>query len=280
MVVLDDVLIFVKVAQFESISKAARALGMPISTVSRRLSILESALGVSLVRRNTRRMTLTPQGREYFNQCQEPLNVVQEAERALTQAQTKPQGTLKVSVPMILSQKSFLDFISRFSKKHPGIRIDLFVTNLFLDLVADNIDVAIRFGELRDSSVVATKLGKCVRYVVATREYMRGRKLPSEPEELKAHDCVLMNAKNNETEWDLVSGRRKVRVQVSGPMASRDCKSVTGFVFRGHGSASSPPPTASRRSLEVTWCSCCLDGHRHRRQFLPCTRVASSYPRT
>jgi DNA-binding transcriptional LysR family regulator len=89
---LDDVLIFVKVAQFESISRAARSLGMPISTVSRRLSVLESKLGVSLLRRTTRRVTLTAQGREYFNQCGEPLTLVEEAERVLTRG----QKTLKV----------------------------------------------------------------------------------------------------------------------------------------------------------------------------------------
>ena len=232
---LDDILIFIKVAQFESISKAARSLGMSVSTVSRRLGFLESALGVSLVRRTTRRVTLTSQGREYFNQCQQPLSVIQDAERVLSQAQKKPEGILRVSVPMILSQDSFLDFLSKFSKQHARIRIDLFITNLFVDLAADNIDIAIRFGELRDSRLVASKLGKCVRYVVATREYMKGRKPPSEPQELKSHDCVMLNAKNNETDWELLSGRKKVRVRVSGPMASRDCQSVSGFVFRGHG---------------------------------------------
>jgi DNA-binding transcriptional LysR family regulator len=237
---LNDVLIFVKVAQFESISKAARSLGMSISTVSRRLSILEAALGVALVRRNTRRVTLTPQGREYFNQCQQPLTQIQEAERVLSQSQRQPEGVLRISVPVILSQNYFLDFLSRFCRQHSGIRLDLFITNVFLDLVADNVDVAIRFGELRDSRVVATKLGKCVRYVVATPEYLKGRKLPSEPHELKSYDCVMLNAKNNEADWDLVCGRKKVRVRVTGPIATRDCKSVTAFVFRGHGAGLLP----------------------------------------
>jgi DNA-binding transcriptional LysR family regulator len=232
---LDNILIFVKVAQFESISKAALSLGMPISTVSRRLSVLESGLGVSLVRRTTRRVTLTPQGREYFNQCQEPLTLIQEAERVLTQAQKKPEGTLIISVPVILGQEPFLDFISGFLKEYARVRIDLFITNLFLDPVADNIDVAIRFGELEDSSVVATKVGRSVRYVVATPEYLKGRKLPAEPDELKSYDCVMLNAKHNETDWDLVSGRSKVRVHVSGPISSRDFNSVSAFVFRGHG---------------------------------------------
>src|SRR5215470_20047471 len=94
---LDNILIFVRVAQFESITRAARSLGMPISTVSRRLSLLESGIGVSLLRRTTRRVTLTPQGRHYFSQCQEPLNVLQEAERVVTQAQKKPEGLLRIT---------------------------------------------------------------------------------------------------------------------------------------------------------------------------------------
>ena len=232
---LDNVLIFVKVAQFESISRAARSLGMPISTVSRRLSVLESELGVSLLRRTTRRVTLTAQGREYFNQCQEPLTLLQEAERVLTQAQKKPEGLLRISVPVILGQQPFLDFISRFLKDHARIRIDLFITNVFLDLVAENIDVAIRFGELQDSSVVATAIGKSIRYVVAAPEYLKGRKLPLEPADLKSHDCVMLGAKNNETDWDLVAGRKKVRVHVTGPLSSRDFNSVSSFVYRGHG---------------------------------------------
>ena len=232
---LDSILMFVKVAQFESISRAARSLGMPISTVSRRLSVLESDLGVSLLRRTTRRVTLTAQGREYFSQCQEPLTLLQEAERVLTQAQKKPEGLLRISVPVILGQEPFLNFISRFLKDHARIRIDLFITNLFLDLVAENIDVAIRFGELQDSSVVATRIGKSIRYVVAAPEYLKGRKLPSEPADLRLHDCVMLNAKNNETDWDLVNGKKKVRIHVSGPISSRDFDSVSTFVHRGHG---------------------------------------------
>src|SRR5580658_8162700 len=175
---LDDILIFVKVAQFESISRAARSLGMPISTVSRRLSVLESNLRVSLLRRTTRRVTLTAQGREYFNQCREPMTLLEEAEQVLTLGQKTPEGMLRISVPVILSQAPFLNFLSGFLKAHPGIRIDLFITNLFLDLVAENLDVAIRFGELEDSSVVATGMGKSVRCVVAAAEYLRGRRLP------------------------------------------------------------------------------------------------------
>jgi DNA-binding transcriptional LysR family regulator len=232
---LDNILIFVKVAQYESISRAARSLGMPISTVSRRLSLLESQLGVMLVRRTTRKVSLTPEGREYFNECQEPLSQLQDAERVLTLGQKTAEGTLRISVPVVLGQGAFLEFLSGFLKAQPRIRIDLFITNLFVDLVGENIDVAVRFGELRDSSVVARRLGRSVRYVVAAPAYLKHRKAPEEPAELAHHDCVMMNAKNNEADWDLVSGRRKVRVRVSGPVSSRDFHSVSAFVYRGHG---------------------------------------------
>jgi DNA-binding transcriptional LysR family regulator len=232
---LDNILVFVRVAELESISKAARALDMPISTVSRKLSALESALGVSLVRRTTRRVILTSQGREYFNRCVEPLTRLREAEQILTQTQKKPEGTLTISVPMILSQGPFMDFLSRFAKEHARIRVDLYITNIYLNLLAENIDVAIRFGHLKDSNVVASKLGKTLRYVVATAEYLKGRRLPTEPEDLKSHECVMFNAKSHGCDWDLMCGRRKVRVRVTGTVSSRDCQSVAAFVLRGHG---------------------------------------------
>ena len=117
---LDNILIFVKVAQFESITRAARSLGMPISTVSRRLSVLESELGVSLLRRTTRRVTLTAQGRAYFSQCQEPLNLLQEAEQVLTRAQRRPEGLLRITVPVIVLQEPFFDFMGQGELRGSG----------------------------------------------------------------------------------------------------------------------------------------------------------------
>jgi DNA-binding transcriptional LysR family regulator len=145
-----------------------------------------------------RRTTLTAQGREYFNHCREPLILLEDAERVLILGQKKPEGVLRISVPVILGQDPFPEFLSEFLKTQPRIRIDLFITNLFLDLVAENIDVAIRFGQLEDSSVVATRIGKSVRYVVAAAEYLKGRKHPVEPEDLKLLDCVMLNARSKQ----------------------------------------------------------------------------------
>ncbi|AHG45987.1 LysR family transcriptional regulator [Rhizobium leguminosarum bv. trifolii CB782] len=232
---LNDIAVFVTVARYGSFSRAAHSLGMPVSTVSRKVTSLEEQLGVTLLQRTTRKLSLTAQGRAYFDQCSEPLAHLMDAEQVLTETQRKPEGLLKISVPVIFGQEVFYEFVSAFLKTYPEIRIDLFVTNLFLDLIAENIDLGIRFGELKDSSIVAQRLGKSVRYLVATPDYMKGRALPSTPEDLKGHRCVLLNGRNGEAEWHLVSGRKSVRQQVSGPVSSRDFAAVSAFTYRGHG---------------------------------------------
>ena len=232
---LNDIAVFVRVAQLESFSRAARALGMPVSTVSRRVAALEEQLGVTLLQRTTRRLTLTAQGRSYFNQCSEPLNHLNDAERVLAQTQRMPEGLLRISVPVTIGQEPFFAFMSSFLEAYPRIEIDLFVTNAFLDLIADNIDIAIRFGELRDSTLVAQRIGKSVRYLVCTPDYLDGRNPPSRPDDLREHQCVLLNGRNNEDEWELVSGRKSTRVPVSGPVSARDHHAVSAFTYRGHG---------------------------------------------
>jgi len=232
---LNDVAVFVKVAQLESFTRAARALGMPVSTVSRKVTSLEDQLGVTLLQRTTRKLSLTAQGRAYYDQCSEPLSQLTEAETALTRTQRAPEGLLKISVPVIFGQEPFFEFLSRFMKKYPGIRVDLFITNQFVDLIADNVDVAIRFGELPDSTTIAKRIGRSVRYLVASPDYLKGRTVPAKPEDLTSHQCVLLNGRNNEAEWHLVSGRKSVKLHVSGPISSRDFQSVSAFTYKGHG---------------------------------------------
>ena len=232
---LNDIAIFVKVAQFESFSRAAHSLGMPVSTVSRRVSELEQQLGVTLLQRTTRKLTLTAQGQDYFHQCSEPLAILSDAERVLTQTQKNPEGTLRITVPVTLRDLAFLDFVSDFMRKYPQIKIDLLISNAFIDLVAENFDMGIRFGDLEDSTLIATKLGDTVRYLVATPDYLSGRVMPTTPEDLKAHQCVLLNGKNGEARWDLVNGSKSVSVRVSGAVSSRDFHSVSYLTHRGHG---------------------------------------------
>lgn len=232
---LNDIAVFVRVAQLGSFSRAARALGMPVSTVSRRVGALEDQLGVTLLQRTTRKLSLTVQGRAYLAQCGEPLAQLYDAELALTQTQKQPEGLLRISVPVVLGQAPFHDFLSGFMKTYPLIKVELFVTNSFLDLIAENIDVAIRFGGLRDSTLVSQRISTTVRYLVATPEYLAEHAPPQKVEDLSTRECIVLNGRNNETEWQLVKGRRLVKVHVSGPFSGRDFASVSAFVYRGHG---------------------------------------------
>src|SRR5256885_16209928 len=125
MIDLNEIAVFVSVAQLGSFTGAARALSMPVSTVSRRIADLEQQLGVTLLQRTTRKLTLTTQGRDYFDQCSEPLAHLSDAERVLTHSQRRPDGLLRISVPVILGDPVFLGFLSGFVRKYPGIRLDL-----------------------------------------------------------------------------------------------------------------------------------------------------------
>ncbi|WP_020071556.1 LysR family transcriptional regulator [Paraburkholderia caledonica] len=237
---LNDIAVFVRVAQSGSFSRAAQALGMPVSTVSRKVSALEERLGVTLLQRTTRKLSLTGQGRAYLDQCSEPLAHLYDAERVITQTQKKPEGVLRISGPVMLEQEPFYAFMSAFMNDYPQIQVDLYFTNAFIDLIAENVDVAIRFGQLQDSSLVAQRVGRSVRQLVVSADYARNHPLPSRPDELSQHPCVLINARNNETEWHLVNGRKAARVHVSGPVAARDFHIVHAFALRGHGVALLP----------------------------------------
>ncbi|MCC2613741.1 LysR family transcriptional regulator [Neorhizobium sp. Rsf11] len=232
---LNDIAIFVMVAQMESFSHAAAALGMPVSTVSRRVSRLEERLQTALIHRTTRKLSLTTQGRAYFTECSGPLGHLHEAERVLVETQRKPEGLLKITVPVVLGHEAFYEFVSSFLFRYEDIQIDLAVTNAFLDLVAENVDVAIRFGEMIDSTIVSQRIGTNVRYLVASPDYLRGRTIPMRPEDLSQHRCIVLNGRNNEAEWHLVRGKKEVKVQVRGPVSGRDLQTLSAFTYKGHG---------------------------------------------
>ncbi|MGT2444661.1 LysR substrate-binding domain-containing protein [Ensifer adhaerens] len=241
MVDLNDIAVFAAVAQFESFSRAARSLGMPVSTVSRKVTALEEQLGVTLIQRTTRKLSLTAQGRAYYAECGEPLKRLRDAERVLSEAQRRPEGLLRVTVPMTLGQPPFFDFLSAFLKTYPEIELDLLVTNMFMDLVAENIDVAVRFGELRDSSLVAQRLGRSTHFLVAAPGYLDKHGTPSRPEDLCGHRCVLVNARGNEAEWHLVKGGEAASLRVTGAVSVHDIQSASAMTERGHGIGRLPP---------------------------------------
>ena len=264
---LNDIAVFVKVAQLESFTRAARALGMPVSTVSRKVTSLEDQLGVTLLQRTTRRLRLTAQGRAYYDQCREPLSQLFDAESALTQTQNKPEGLLRISVPVIFAQEPFYEFLSRFLNRYPGIRADLFITNQFVDLIADNVDVAIRIGELQDSTIIAKRIGKSIRYLVASPSYLKDRTAPVTLEELANHHCILSTAGTTRRNgiWSMGENPSSCMSPARYPAATSKASAhsptrVTVSVFCRRA-------TASRRSEGVILFAFCQSGRRRRSSF-------------
>ena len=190
---------------------------------------------MTLLQRTTRKLSLTAQGRSYYTQCSEPLGQLSEAETRIHPDTEKARGPDEDFGSRDHRSGAVLRVPFAFMKKYPAIRVDLFITNQFVDLVTDNVDVAIRFGELADSTIIAKRIGRSVRYLVASPHYLQGRSVPAKPEDLAKHQCVVLNGRNNEVEWHLVSGRRSVKLHVSGSISSRDFQSVSAFTYRGHG---------------------------------------------
>jgi DNA-binding transcriptional LysR family regulator len=237
---LNELQVFTRVVQLGSFSAAARALVLPVSTVSRKVAQFETRLGLSLLKRTTRKLSLTEHGQRLFDSCAPHLQGLEDAQAGLAQARTHLEGLLHVSAPLALGRGEFIDFISGFLTRNRKIKLNLIITNQFVDLITSQVDIAIRFGELDDSSVVARQLGLSHRVLVAAPGYLKQRGTPKNPQELQAHDCVLFLRKSEELEWLLQNARQRARIRVSGPISGNNFETVNEFALRGHGIALLP----------------------------------------
>jgi DNA-binding transcriptional LysR family regulator len=241
---LNELSLFVRVAELGSFSAAARSRKVPVSTVSRKVAELERRLGVNLIKRTTRKLSLSAEGRAFLENCAPHLQALEDAEAGLRQAHVDVQGVLRISAPVALGRGEFLDFVSGFAARHPRLQLELAITNQFVDLVSTHIDVAIRFGELADSSIVRRRLGVSRRLLVASPEYVKRRGTPRTPEELARHDCVLFLGESAGQHYTLHDTRRRVRVRARGMVSANNLETVNELAVRGHGVALLPEPYA------------------------------------
>ncbi|MFM2035449.1 MAG: hypothetical protein RL459_714 [Pseudomonadota bacterium] len=184
--------LFVEVARSSSFRRAAEVLGLPNSTVSRRIAELERDVGLRLFNRSTRRVELTEGGRLYYDNC---VRIVQEAELAhqeLTQLQAQPSGVIRASTPVDFSVIYLSPLLADFSRRYPGIRFNLDLTPNQADLMGDPVDVAIRMGPPKDQSLIARPIARLTTILVASPDYLRQRGVPAEPQDLLGHDCLRM----------------------------------------------------------------------------------------
>jgi DNA-binding transcriptional LysR family regulator len=211
-----DLEVFVQVVKNGSFAKAADELQLNPSAVSRRISHLEERLGVQLLNRTTRRLSLTEVGERYFNRCLSILAEIEEAEQEARQHSQEPQGTLHVSCSTYVAYRFVLTKILPFLEQYPQLSIKLMLTDDVVDLMVDGIDVAIRVGELADASLITRKLIGDRRIICASPKYLERYGIPKTPDELAHHNCLSLNAqKTTLNQWRFrdASGLREIRVR-------------------------------------------------------------------
>lgn len=187
---LESMSVLLTVVDAGSLSAAGRKLGMPLATVSRKISELEEALKTRLLIRSTRQLTLTESGRGYIAACRRILEDVSEAERAAAGEYSEPRGELIVTAPVVFGRLHVLPILTEFLQSYPEVKVRLALGDRNFNLVEDHVDLALRIGTLPDSGLIATQLGSLRRVVCASPKYLSERKAPERVQDLAAHDCV------------------------------------------------------------------------------------------
>jgi DNA-binding transcriptional LysR family regulator len=236
---LNDLPIFARVAMTKSVSRAARELGIPKSTVSRRVSALEERLGVRLLGRSHKSITLTAAGEAFFARVSPALAALDESAKVATVDDRAAAGKIRVSIPYDFGVARGGALISAFLAQHPEIDVDLFLADRQVDLAGEGFDAALRIGALHDESVVAKKLGVMRGQLVASPSYVRRRGAPEHPKELAAHDCVVFNSPPFDLHWRL-TGPQVVDVDVRPRLAANALPVVARAAIAGIGIARLP----------------------------------------
>lgn len=235
---LNQLAMFHAVVQAGSFAGAARRLGMPANSLSRHIRQLEEHLGQRLLRRSTRKLTLTSAGHTLDAQSREPLQEVLQAAQQLAQDSQTPHGTVRIAAPA-----DFFDFfpmvwIAEFLATYPAVQLDFVLSDAHSDLIAEGIDIALRGGELEDSSLVARKLGDASQVLAASPGYLAQRGTPGTFTELALHDCILSRrlGRNPErTVWRLDGPQGPETVEVGGRFGANTAQSQLRAAIAGLG---------------------------------------------
>jgi DNA-binding transcriptional LysR family regulator len=228
--------VFAKVVSSGSLSAAARDLGVSTAVVSRRLAALEARLGVRLVNRTTRRLALTDEGASYHEACARILAEIEDADAAAAAKRVEPQGLLKVALPASFGHKHIAPLVPPFAARFPKIQLAFSLSDRTVNMIEEGYDLAIRIGELEDSSLAARKLAPNRRVVCASPEYLRRHPAPRKPMDLQQHNCLTTNDLQMNWEYKGPDGKRGV-VRVSGHYACDNWEVLREWAMAGLGVA-------------------------------------------
>jgi DNA-binding transcriptional LysR family regulator len=198
----------VRVVDSGSLSAAARALGKSLAAVSRTVTQLEERLGARLLNRSTRKLTLTEAGAAFYDSAKRILAEIDEAELAIGGRAAAPRGTLTVTAPLLFGRLHVAPVVAECLERYPEVAAQLVLTDRNVNLVEEGIDVAVRIGQLDDSSLVARRLGEVARVVCASPPYLRRHGVPRTPEDLRGRECLRFTGLAPGREWVFMDGNR------------------------------------------------------------------------
>ncbi|NQZ89278.1 MAG: LysR family transcriptional regulator [Colwellia sp.] len=222
---------FVHVAETESFTQASKKMLISTAQVSRQISALEKRLNIKLFYRTTRKVSLTEEGRVFYQHCRGVLDGLDEAERAITNLQIKPQGKIKLTAPVTYGEQKILPLVNNFMKKYQDVEVSAYLSNQQFDLVEEGYDLAIRLGKLSDSTMMAKKLGKRTNYLCASPEYIEKYGIPLSLSELNKHSCLLGTLDY----WHFAYSAKERNLRVSGRLRYNSGVSLADAALKGLG---------------------------------------------
>ena len=227
---LNAVAVFVKIVEAGSLSAAARLLKMPTTTVSARLAALEQALGVSLILRTTRRLHITEAGRKYFDHCVAAIRQMEQGQAELASTSGHPQGVLRITAPADIAHAILPAVVDAYTAKYPDVSVELLITNRVVDLLEEGVDLAIRAGTLKDSTLIARRFFKLTAHVWATPKFMARQPKPTQPGDLAGLDFTCFA---DQKALKLVRGGKSVTVNLKGRAKADDFETIKALILQG-----------------------------------------------
>ncbi len=227
---VSGMLVFSRVVEEGSFSAAARKLGLSKASVSREISALEQRLGAQLLRRTTRRMSLTEVGDVFHERCQRVVEAAKEAESSVSQLQEAPRGAIRLAVPMSFGHLQIAPLLPRFLERYPNIRVDVDATDRIVDLIYERVDLSIRIGRPREQSYVQRKLCPIRLLMCASPEYLERRGPPRTPDDLSEHVCL--NYADQMAVWRFSTGER---IKTAGTLNVNNGDALRQAALVGHG---------------------------------------------
>ena len=231
---------FVTVVEAGSFNRAADLLEASAAAVSRRISGLESALGVKLLNRTTRNIDLTEAGKQFYSDVVNILESLEEAEEKLQSGRETIKGNLRIAAPLSFGVGRIAPILPVFMKRYPDLKVHLQLEDRFTDLVAEGIDVAIRIGSLKDSTLVATRLAPIPRIFCASPEYLAMRGEPKKPVELARHACLHYSLLSTREDWSFSTGDEANDIEITGPLSTNNGDVLKAAAIQGLGIAMLP----------------------------------------